>query len=69
MIENSTELMACIDEIEPPETKSESGIRIAILTYPSPGILNYAAYAFAVTISPLIRSPLLPFLNNSGGST
>jgi tetratricopeptide (TPR) repeat protein len=48
MIENSTELMACIDEIEPPETTSESGTRIAILTYASPGILNYAAYAFAV---------------------
>jgi hypothetical protein len=30
MIENSTELMACIDEIEPPKTTSESGTRIAI---------------------------------------
>jgi tetratricopeptide (TPR) repeat protein len=45
-IENSTLLLNCIDEIEPPETTGES--RIAILTYASPGIFDYAAYAFAV---------------------
>jgi tetratricopeptide (TPR) repeat protein len=45
-IDNSTLLMNCIDEIEPPETTGES--RIAILTYASPGIFDYAAYAFAV---------------------
>lgn len=38
--------MECIDEIEPSETTGEN--RIAILTYASPSILNYAAYSFAV---------------------
>jgi tetratricopeptide (TPR) repeat protein len=45
--ENSTDLMQCIDDIEPPEI-AEDQKRFAIISYASPDIIPYAAYAFAV---------------------
>ena len=45
--DNATDLMQCIDDLEPPEVADDLS-RMAILSYASPDIIPYAAYSFAV---------------------
>jgi tetratricopeptide (TPR) repeat protein len=47
VIESSSELMQCIDSLEPNPPESPE-IQLSLVTYASPDIVDYAAYAFAI---------------------